>query len=388
MVLPRPLNQTFGVEMEFVVRVRPCDYLDVDCADKTSFDEPVHQDICKAMRNAGFIVNPYDYRLAKEYGNWIVAPDSTIDAFASSNLAGATRPEDFAYVGVEVKSPPLEVGPDALAAVREVVALLHKEFDIVGNNRSCGLHVHVGNGVGKGFPLRTVQNLATFIWVFYQQIDCLHPVDRTLENYWALSPHLSVQHLSPLARVHVIEKCASIEAVVGMVNNVGRCYAYNFTNLDSGPNGTHTVEFRQHEGTMDVVAIISWIEFTTALVKWCHEVPQDRLLELITSYAASTVGGKNGVAGLNILGICEIIGKPDLCRFYGKRLFAHEYDPPMSCLQTIEEIAKEEEGEKKRAANSEACDGSDGPFGAEYIPRPFDPNEDYAKTEEGRHVVW
>ncbi|KAL2355975.1 hypothetical protein BJ546DRAFT_585628 [Cryomyces antarcticus] len=42
-----------------------------------------------------------------------------------------------------------------------------------------------------------------------------------------------------------------------------------------------TVEFRQHVGTLDVVETICWVELTTGLVEWAHDVSQGEWWRLI-----------------------------------------------------------------------------------------------------------
>ncbi len=59
-----------------------------------------------------------------------------------------------------------------------------------------------------------------------------------------------------------------------------RSMTHYFRNLMPGRVGYNTIEFRQHERTLDVEGIPAWIRFTTKTVSCAHYTPNDQYLQL------------------------------------------------------------------------------------------------------------
>lgn len=76
------------------------------------------------------------------------------------------------WKGVEIISKILTAGEEAFQEVGKMANILSKTFR-TEVNRSCGLHIHVGNG-DAGFDLETLESLAE-AWVFDRKIIVLHP---------------------------------------------------------------------------------------------------------------------------------------------------------------------------------------------------------------------
>ena len=287
-----PLQLTFGVELEFIVRYNIADY-EPSCAGGAGVFWPLDQKIVPLkkhvavlrahiitiLQEAGFATN--DVLVEKtNYQKWTVDTDGSIKWDDLRTVAG------FAYYGIEVKSPAFCYSDWALTQIQRVVLLIRSEFQVFVNE-SCALHMHVGNRAA-GFPLQTLKNFCMLITIFDRQIEMLHPLHRLQSNF-ALRP---ARQFEGMALEEKVRRINAIESLEGLVN----CYhlqewgglegymGYNFLNLTNPVTvwrPTKTIEFRQHEGTLDPVEIIRWAQLATSLLKCDHDAGDQGFGQLV-----------------------------------------------------------------------------------------------------------
>ncbi|GAB1739787.1 hypothetical protein NU219Hw_g4724t1 [Hortaea werneckii] len=227
-----------------------------------------------------------------------------------------------------------------------VLRLLHNLEQKTGcrflTNSTTGLHVHVGvPDQAKKIPLRTAKNLLQLVTAFEGRIDLVHAINRirnprTEEEvegailYAGPSFFHSVNNLnhpsSPLTsttggkrqlRANIFDWLATIERTTSYASlasvlkirdperfpmyssgdgGSGKVSAYNFDNLlsssavetegyedeDEGEEGTGTIEFRQHCGTLDFLSICAWVYLTVQMVEFCSRVREEEFLCLLS----------------------------------------------------------------------------------------------------------
>lgn len=169
-------------------------------------------------------------------------------------------------------------------------------------NESCGLHVHVArsppeNG-NERLPLPVLQHLAYLLVRYEDLITSMHPASRratrpsgeTFEASSMIGSNLMGLRRSP----HLCQRLASIDLVaaqkkifskymtpkrlanlmdVAFHNWPGgqgapiRYKFVNFERLRSSGEIAMTIEFRQHEGTLDFDVIAHWVHFILSLVR-------------------------------------------------------------------------------------------------------------------------
>ncbi|KAI9871413.1 MAG: hypothetical protein M1830_002939, partial [Pleopsidium flavum] len=193
----RSLQQTFGVELEFVVKTR-LGHLDQRIE--------VEELMARLFVAGGFATN--DIGALDSYDKWSIARDSSIRSKENED----EDPDPLmVYFGVEVKSRILPVNPASFSEIRQIVDILNANFRIP-KNKSTGLHVHVGNRQ-RGFSLRC-QNLAEIFNVFEHQINSLHSEDR-LENTFCTSPSKIIDiREGPFHAVAQIEKIGNLNEFI------------------------------------------------------------------------------------------------------------------------------------------------------------------------------
>lgn len=257
--LEAPLNLTFGVEMELVVRCDPERYSPRFESDNESFWDPsqklsdsaklknlVRADIMHCLQLAGAPVHDLlsDPAGQDMYSKWTIGYDTTIVPRIE------LLPADWAgseYTGVEIKTHIFyNEGSMAYSQLLDVIKILNNNFSVFTND-TCELHVHTGNGT-NGFPLATVKNLAFLVTIFERQFNSLHPIAR-VKNSYCRPPGKAWPRVDPAVIAAAVEGFKDLEHLVEKFSVVHgeyvKYHAYNLCNLDDDEL-CRTIEFRQH----------------------------------------------------------------------------------------------------------------------------------------------
>ena len=286
-VMDGPFETTFGIELEFIVLYHRENYIEAcnrafghhdHVGDE--FERILERDIVDVLRANKFAVNDAHHDNAM---NWTVTTDSTVE-LEQEELPQHLRA--FDSYAIELKSPAYRYTIEALLEVQRGVGLVKGKFEIFVNE-TCGFHVHVGN-LDRGFTLETVKNLALLVTIFERQINQLHPRHRNT-NEWCRTPK------SQFLGRNLWEVVEAIESMPDMVNLIslmcserlfpsGSKYrAYNLCNLTD--DNLRTIEFRQHQGTMNEYYIDAWIHLTCSLVSLSHSAGPVGFIELVKERA-------------------------------------------------------------------------------------------------------
>lgn len=334
-----PLDLTFGIELECVIFFDPAKYrwalpysngilwekrISSYLHEESKLGLIFRDHITKFLTEKGFPT----YNAASDGGNrkWTVTHDTSIEIKDGPRVG-----DGFLECDIEIKSPAMRFCPKALRRIRQVVRLLRRNFDM-SLNKSCGFHVHIGNGK-KGFPLQTLKHLCMLTVMFEHQLNSLHPAYR-IGSLHAKGPSAVFRGQNPWDTLIKIQRCETKLALVRLyANNDGRldrCFAYNLCPMLTHPN--KTVEFRQHEGTIDVSKILSWIAVAARMVDAMHETSTEGLLRLISTCAFDP---RYTVSDL-LLGL----KLEYLISFYAVQLHEHQRPEPFRIRDTREENAE------------------------------------------------
>ena len=285
---------TIGVEFEFIIRYNRETYrpyisgrgiapLIENCyLEQQKFDIMVRCHVIGILGKCGFRVNPYSFlgEYQKGYDKWSVVPDGSIN---SSSEMEDPRWAGMSFTGVEVRTPAYPLCSKAIREIQQVLHILNHYFDVFVNS-SCGLHVHVGIGCA-GFPVDTVKNLCSLGTGFETQFNSLHPLDR-IDNLYSKPPGRVLPYSSPSEKLKTIDALGRIPDIVRHFNMIEELpdssTAYNLANLQYGDK--HTIEFRQHAGTLDPIAVTKWIELVTGLVTISHTRPYPAFKALLQEH--------------------------------------------------------------------------------------------------------
>ena len=313
---------TFGIETEFIVAYKPQNF-----ADRVSpeLETSVYNNIITILREAGFSVNPFGAKT--NYSNWTVDIDFSIKAEPQNvHLPGWM---DHEFLGVELKSP-IFFFSDRAAAFQQLSAafqLIQLQYHVFTNS-SCGLHVHVGNR-GLGFPRQTLKTFAQMVVVFERQLESLHPRHR-LNNPHCLAPGSNFPSSNLTKNVRLIQQAQSTAAIVYQMSckpeGHRRGFAYNLSNLrDEEVMPKPTIEFRQHEGTLEVEAIAAWVSLACGLVERCYRMTREQVEPMLLE------GIRN--PSITIADLLVELGMSNVAEYYRPRGW-HEHPQPLQEMPT------------------------------------------------------
>ena len=313
-----PLQLTFGVEIEVAARF-PLEKYDHTKLDPESdlakkiwltgdgvAGAMLRDDMIKVLQQHGFPVNNLN---EKGYDKWTLETDGTIDP--DDGMVGCSPDWDlYDYRGVELISPAYHFSEWATDQIKQVVQLMTANFDLFVNN-SCGLHVHVGN-TDKGFPLQTLKNFCMLVTCFESQINSLHPLHRIL-NVFTLPLNRQFEELAHEARVSRVEELKTVRNVEETFNRVcgdtSHYFAYNFCNLEN--TKLKTIEFRQHEASLDPEAINMWVVTACNLINLSHTAGHSGFMNLIRDNMSDPL--------YTILDLLRDLGLDEARIYYGLR---------------------------------------------------------------------
>ena len=290
--MPIPLNLTFGVELECIIcfdpaifepALKPADGIlwtqesSPHLPRESKLSILFRQHVGDFLTRKGFPT--YDVTSQEGDQKWTISNDTSIDI-----QDGPRAIDGYLECDIEIKSPALRFCAKALRRVEQVVRLIAREFD-ASVNTSCGLHVHVGNRK-KGFPLQTLKNLCMLTTMFEHQLNSLHPAHR-IGNHHAKGPSAVFRGQNPWDTLQKIQGCESKHKLVRLYANdeglLDRRFAYNICPMVLGPH--KTIEFRQHESTLEWSKIVNWIQVAGGIVEAMHEIDAFCLAQLISTCA-------------------------------------------------------------------------------------------------------
>ncbi|MCJ1433353.1 hypothetical protein MMC27_002713 [Xylographa pallens] len=309
----RPLRITFGVEVECVLRMTEDQYKENEARFKESphsysnyFSNSSYASIFEVLSTAGIPVNIGHQDPLDDSWNdrWNIKEDSIIEACETNgdNIPG------HEYKILELVSRILPLTDESFEEIEAVIQIIHVRYALI-TNESTGLHVHVGDG-NRGFALQTLKKFSILVVTFEHIIESIHTNARTSfdgtqqckKSSWGTS---NIHEISS-----TVEECRTFEDLRTLMNpELTKKYAYNFGNLSLTQYlPKMTIEFRQHEGTVDPARIINWAKFVTGLVNFSHAVSSAQHVWLWMTYSRDQA--------YTMLDLMKAIGKGDLSSNY------------------------------------------------------------------------
>jgi hypothetical protein len=337
--MSRPL--TFGIEIEFALaaipkgKENPCPELEDEIRGRiTNFElnewddrfglmrRSVESHVAATIRAAGFPCDPYSPDMG-DATKWEVTTDPTIKVPTNG----------LRWFGIEIRSPAYYFCSESLYAVAEVLDLLKSTYCIHIDGNSCGLHVHVGNE-NRNFTFQHVRNLHAFLFAFDSQISSLHPPYRQ-NRYWLKSPRALFHwglggQRPPTTKEGILRYLQATDfrqlKQLGAphIGTSAVNFFHVFEGMGEGRETKRTVEFRQHEASLNGATVINWIKTVVGIVEYTRTIHPDAFIDLLAMSVESEDvkdEGKPILAeeGFTIVDLLRAIGQLGPARFYKDR---------------------------------------------------------------------
>lgn len=180
------------------------------------------------------------------------------------NYWRVTTDSSVAGEGLELVSPPLPFNMESRETVDKALAAVRRSGGIV--NRTCGLHVHHN---AARYTIQELFSLAQTYALFQPVINSLVPASR--RNGYSYCKPVEWNAVEEIERQALRRRPAYTEMGVGhdlehhlkRGINGDRFVALNFQSLDIH----NTVEFRQHNGTLNTDKVWNWLELTRLMMR-------------------------------------------------------------------------------------------------------------------------
>ena len=211
-------SRLFGVEIELIAPVEP-------------------YEVAEALAE---VVECYDEKynhITRDY--WKIVEDCTLYA------------DEWGEHPMEIVSPPL-LGEEGLAELVNVLTVLNELGCTV--NTTCGLHIHHD---AEDMDTEAIRIL-TKTYLKYEDV-----IDKLLDP-----SRRTCRHAGPLRfyGTSLTQMFARIDEA-SSVHEVYRIWWDRYVKLNLESLQVHgTVEFRQHEGSLDVCAVAAWLSLTQSMV--------------------------------------------------------------------------------------------------------------------------
>lgn len=234
------------------------------------------------------------------------------------------------YADVEIKSRVLPYNADSLREIEEVVQTVVTSFNVTVNY-TCGLHVHVGNQT-FGFPLQTLKNFTTLVSCFENQFNQFHPRHR-LESIQCFRPTATFElhERKPWRMAQIIDNFDTIEGLLHHFSTIHddeeiltNYWCYNFLNLLHRPD-RNTIEFRQHQGTLDAAEILRWTALVCSVVELTHDLQAEAFWKLVLDWT-----GHESDPKWDVYKLLEDLHLDVLCEAFEDQCYEHSSLNPLN----------------------------------------------------------
>lgn len=322
-------NITFGVELEFICVYPRHTFNSLHVLVESEFYQdhvPADHALWHLLNGRGIPTTGFEELGTsvdeKPYCKWAVVEECGLVLSEAEEL---TVPDGYEVCPIELTSRIYTSEREAEREIPKVLLVLQQMERVYGckfiTNAATGLHLHMGNG-GDPLPFHLVQRVAQLMTAHERAFDSIHAANRILApavsrfleyeeaplnappSFWhRLREGEASSNLSWLCKIQSASSVEDIAAIHRGACSGDHLYTYgkqcnvNYDNMfpDEEYDRTayelkHTIEFRQHAGTLDGQAIPSYIYLIHAVFKFCNAADDATFILLLLQGADYNFG--------------------------------------------------------------------------------------------------
>ena len=303
-----PTNEpslTFGVEIECIAQVSQSSLrkmVDEFNGGRDTERQALVYHITGKLKKAGIPVHRYEKPSGEikpgDFSRWYFDEDRTIvrsrqglrkgcEDFTLELVSRVLPLDDLEYVSDT--HPPVYPKPkEGIDEVVRVLKVLKDSSVSFSTNNSCGLHFHIGMRQGRqaqAFSRDTLRIFCGLVTAVETPINSIVASYRVNNNHCMPPSKTSgIYHLDLFSRLAKISSKVHSKDIIEFMNpHHSRRHAYNFQNMLKDGNvrnpTLNTIEFRQHEGTLDPAAVTAFLQVAAGLIRLAfHSSTEKRII--------------------------------------------------------------------------------------------------------------
>ncbi|CZS96714.1 uncharacterized protein RCO7_02571 [Rhynchosporium graminicola] len=293
-------------------------------------------------------------RIIDEAGFPVASSGSDISAWAVVSDTSLRHPavrdpdidlEGYDWIGIEVKTPALPFTPESLQAVRDVCSLIKTHFKAL-TNATTGFMFTSGMAISGSTSMTLLRSWRSSI---SSRLSSLH-FTHTIVGVIPMAGAFAVLVTSVLNS----SKCMLRYKLADIVHTTfnGKNGNYNFNGIkDVGLKAERpTIEFRQHDGTMDSERIVQWVQLLVGTLKYIENEDYSAYVRFLSTIAdqekwEKTGDGKDGEREAEkgptladdefpIIDLLHYIGLSEQAAYFNDKVYKHDIPPQKRCVQT------------------------------------------------------
>lgn len=282
-----------------------------------------------------------------KYFRWTLTTDGSLSNAWLGRPDVAPLEKKLSWTGLELVSPAMRDEPASYQELEHVVDLLKARCRVLVN-KTCGLHVHAAFGLDP-IPFAGLKRLAALLFAMDPVIAEIHPRHRRDNTFarsirtqsnaamgwtapeaveaYAESEHNQfgwLRYRDPVPDVPIgsavrqILACPTPGPVCWLLATTFTKGNYDFARFASAGNRNPTLEFRQHEGTVDTKRMSAWARFCAGIVRYAvQELTDERLAGAVVPFCESAEKDRSGK--LYFYELLDSFGMADRARDLGLR---------------------------------------------------------------------
>lgn len=276
------------------------------------------------------------------YLRWSVVIEGSLKNMVQDSYRGP----EISWAGLELVSPAMKDEAASYHELEQVIDLLKAKYRIFVD-KACGLHVHTAFGKSQ-IPLRGLKRCAALLFAMDPLVAEIHPRYRrdntfcrpirtqsnaamgwtaleAVEAYaeavhnqfgWFHYPDDPVPDVTISDGVREILACPFPGEIAWMMATSFTKGNFDFSRFGTTSHRNPTLEFRQHEGTVDAKRMSAWTRFCTALFRYAvRELTQEKLTEKVVPFCEAAEKDKSGK--LYLYELLDCFGMADQARDLG-----------------------------------------------------------------------
>lgn len=239
----------------------------------------------------------------------------------ATGLCTADQADTTDFIGTEIVTAPRNSPQEACDEASKISAALRSDGLDYHIDDECAMHIHVGNQDGTRFDIKTLQHLAYLILVYEHEFARMTVPRKRGGDFETRSNRLDFATECPSPQPHHAYLCdqqgvnteGSVEVVwnyqslsqirkalfndvdsaedpykafVNLMGDKGHIVNFSYAARDTTNNEpAATVEFRQHQGTLNGDDVLHWARHCTALVALAQQYTDDNTQCPITTWS-------------------------------------------------------------------------------------------------------